>query len=72
MIFNNVKGHPGAKVAIGVLSSRARVGHLLGCEPEKLGFLLKDSVSTPIAPVVVSADQGTLSGSSASGNRRGL
>ena len=57
MIFNNVKGHPGAKVAIGVLSSRARVGHLLGCEPEKLGFLLKDSVSTPIAPVVVSADQ---------------
>ena len=57
MIFNNVKGHPGAKVAIGVLSSRARVGYLLGCEPEKLGFLLKDSVSTPIAPVVVSADQ---------------
>ncbi len=57
MIFNNVKGSPGAKVAIGVLSSRAGVGHLLGCEPEKLGFLLKDSVSTPIAPVVVSADQ---------------
>lgn len=57
MIFNNVKGHPNAKVAIGVLSSRARVGHLLGCDPEKLGFLLKDSVATPIAPVVVGSDQ---------------
>ena len=57
MIFNNVKGHPGAKVAIGVLSSRARVGHLLGCAPEKLGFLLKDSVATPIDPVVVGSEQ---------------
>ena len=26
MIFNNVKGHPGARVAIGVLASRTRVG----------------------------------------------
>lgn len=57
MIFNNVKGHPGAKVAIGVLSSRARVGHLLGCAPEKLGFLLKDSVATPIDPIVVGTEQ---------------
>ncbi len=53
MVFNNVKGHPGARVAIGVLASRERVGHLLGCTPEKLGFLLKDSVNSPIAPVVV-------------------
>lgn len=30
MIFNNVKGHEGARVAIGVLSSRKRVGYLLG------------------------------------------
>ena len=29
MIFNNVKGHEGARVAIGVLSSRKRVGYLL-------------------------------------------
>ena len=29
MIFNNVKGHPGARVAIGMLASRTRVGHLL-------------------------------------------
>jgi 4-hydroxy-3-polyprenylbenzoate decarboxylase len=57
MIFNKVKGHPDAKVAIGVLSSRERVGHLLGCEPEKLGFLLKDSVSNIIPPTVVQGGQ---------------
>lgn len=57
MIFNNVKGHPDAKVAIGVLSSRERVGHLLNCAPEKLGFLLKDSVTHPIAPIIVSSEQ---------------
>ena len=33
MIFNNVKGHEGARVAIGVLSSRKRVGYLLGEDP---------------------------------------
>lgn len=53
MIFNNIKGHPGARVAIGLLASRKRVGYLLGCEPEKLGFLLKDSVNNPIKPVVI-------------------
>lgn len=44
MMFNNVKGHPDAKVVIGVLSDRARVAHLLGTTPDKLGFLLRDSV----------------------------
>ena len=53
MIFNNIKGNPGARVAIGLLASRKRVGYLLGCEPEKLGFLLKDSVNNPIKPVVI-------------------
>ena len=33
MIFHNVKGHPGASVAIGLLASRKRVGALLGCAP---------------------------------------
>ncbi|MCC8066009.1 MAG: UbiD family decarboxylase, partial [Clostridiales bacterium] len=45
MIFNNVKGHPDAKVLIGLLASRKRVGALLDCDPQKLGFLLKDSVT---------------------------
>lgn len=53
MIFNNIKGHPGARVAIGVLASRERVGHLLNCDPKNLGFLLKDSVNNAIAPVVI-------------------
>ena len=53
MIFNNVKGHPDAKVAIGVLASRKRVGYLLGCQPSQLGFLLKDSVQNPIPPVTI-------------------
>lgn len=52
MIFNNVKGHPGARVVIGLLASRKRVGYLLGCDPKKLGFMLKDAVNAPIAPVV--------------------
>lgn len=53
MLFHNVKGHPGAKVAVGLLASRARVGMLLGCEPDRLGFLLRDCVKNPVAPVVI-------------------
>lgn len=52
MIFNNVKGHPGARVAIGVLASRQRVAALLDCEPENLGKKLYSSVDNPIPPVV--------------------
>lgn len=40
MLFNTVKGHPGARVAIGVLSSRKRTALLLGTESERLGWLL--------------------------------
>lgn len=53
MMFNRIKGHPGARVAIGLLASRKRVGKLLNCPPERLGFLLKDSVQHPVKPVVV-------------------
>ena len=53
MIFNNVKGQVGAKVVIGLLASRKRVGYLLDCDPKKLGFLLKDSVANPLPPVVI-------------------
>ncbi|OXN00029.1 UbiD family decarboxylase [Bifidobacterium vansinderenii] len=53
MIFNTVKGHPGARVAIGLLASRRRVGALLGCDPKDLGKLLWRSVDNPIQPVVV-------------------
>ena len=50
MIFNNVKGHPDARAAIGVLTSRKSVGALLGTEPENLGKLLAASVDTPVPP----------------------
>ena len=53
MIFNNIKGHPGARVAIGVLASRERIGHLLNYDYKKLGFLLKDAVNKGIAPVTI-------------------
>lgn len=53
MTFENVKGHPGAKVVIGLLASRKRVGYLLNSKPEKLGFMIRDAVKNAIAPVVV-------------------
>lgn len=44
MLFHNVKGHPDAVVAIGVLASRNRVAALLDCRPEELGKKLYHSV----------------------------
>lgn len=52
MMFNNVKGHEDARVFIGLLASRERVGLLLGEKPEKLGFLLNEAVQHPIDPIV--------------------
>ena len=57
MIFNNVKGYEGARVAIGVLASRERVGIMLGTEPKRLGFLLKDALSHPIDPITIPQDK---------------
>lgn len=51
MVFNNVKGHKDARVAIGVLASRKRVAALLDCKTEELGKKLYHSVDNPIAPV---------------------
>ncbi|MFM2478925.1 UbiD family decarboxylase [Celerinatantimonas sp. MCCC 1A17872] len=53
MVFNQIKGYQDMRVLIGLLSSRQRVAKLLGTTSEKLPFLLKDSVSNPIAPIVV-------------------
>lgn len=57
MIFNNVKGHPGARVAIGMLASRSRVAQLLDCDPKRLGFLLNDAVKNPVPIQNVGADE---------------
>ncbi|WP_437615684.1 UbiD family decarboxylase [Erwinia sp. V71] len=53
MIFNKVKGYDDMRVLIGLLSSRQRVARLFDTTPEKLAFMLKDSVNNPIAPIVV-------------------
>ena len=53
MLFRNVKGHPDASVAIGLLASRKRVGYLLEEKPERLAFKLAEAVSRPIAPVEI-------------------
>lgn len=57
MLFNNIKGYPGAKAVIGVLGSRKRVAALLGTQPDQLGFVLKESVNSPIPPVTVPRSQ---------------
>ena len=53
MVFTNVKGHPGAKIAIGLMASRKRVAYLLGTEPANLGRFMMESVNNPVAPEVV-------------------
>ncbi|MBP1736346.1 MAG: bsdC [Oscillospiraceae bacterium] len=53
VIFHNVSGHPDARVLIGLLSSRERVGYLLNEKPERLGFLLNQAVENPIPPIIV-------------------
>ena len=57
MVFNNVKGHPDAKVVIGLLASRKRVAYMLGEEPENLGRLLNKAVQNPVKPVVVGPEE---------------
>lgn len=52
MIFNNIKGHPGAKAAIGILASRERVANLFGCKKEELGRLVQSCAANPIMPVI--------------------
>lgn len=56
MVFNNIKGFPDSRVAIGMLSSRKRVGLLLGTEAETLGWHLRNAVKNPIKPIVTSND----------------
>lgn len=52
MLFHCVKGHPDAKVVIGVLASRKRVAALLDCPPQDLGKRLHACLEHPIQPVV--------------------
>lgn len=57
MLCNNVKDFPGARIAIGVLADRNRIGYMLDQDPEKLGHFYIDAYKNPIAPVVVGDDK---------------
>ena len=52
MLFHNVKGFPDSSVAIGILSSRKRVGLLLDTDYKTLGWKLRDAVKNTIPPVI--------------------
>lgn len=56
MVFHNVKGHPDASVAIGLMASRERVAKLFGCQKEDLGHLVKNCAENPLQPVVMGKD----------------
>ena len=58
LLFRNIKGFPDKQVLIGLLASRKRVGCLLDCPPDKLGFLLKDAAANPIMPEYTEEDAG--------------
>lgn len=53
MLFNNIKGFPGSRVAIGMMCSRERVALQLGTEPENLAKHMQKALANPIAPVMV-------------------
>ena len=55
MMFHQIKGFADARVLIGLLASRDRVGLLLGCQPAKLGFLLRESRDQAIPPILSDA-----------------
>jgi len=57
MMFNNIEGHPGARIAIGVVGTRERVAYLLGTDPDKLGAFYIQSLDHTIAPAVISNAQ---------------
>lgn len=52
MVFNSVKGHPDARVVIGLMGTRQRVAALFDCQPQDLGKLLCRCAAHPIDPVV--------------------
>jgi 4-hydroxy-3-polyprenylbenzoate decarboxylase len=51
MLFENIKGYPGARVLTGMMASRERVALLLNTPPDRLGFKLLEAVDRPIQPV---------------------
>lgn len=57
MLFTHVKGHPGARVVIGMLASRERTALLLGAEPASLGRFMNEALHRRIDPVMVGKER---------------
>ncbi len=57
MMFTNVKDRPGARVAIGVMGTRERVGHLLGVPADRLPHFYNDCLKNLMPPVEIPGDQ---------------
>lgn len=55
MLFQNIKGYPGACVVTGVMASRARVAYLFGVKPDEVTFKLTEAIDNQIPPVVTAA-----------------
>ncbi len=53
MMFNNIKGHPGARVATGIVACRNRVAQMMGYAPQELGHKLTEALSAPVPPVTI-------------------
>ncbi len=53
MIFNKIKGHPDAKIVIGLMANRDSVAKMFGCTKEEIGHLIKNCANNPIQPAVV-------------------
>ncbi|MCD7935520.1 MAG: UbiD family decarboxylase [Tannerellaceae bacterium] len=53
MLFDNIESYPDARIAIGLLGTRERVGRILGTEPSSLPQVFLDALEHPVDPVVV-------------------
>ena len=57
MLFENVKGFPGVRLAAGVLASRERTARLLGTSVDRLPFTLLAAIEHAEPPVNVSREE---------------
>jgi UbiD family decarboxylase len=57
MIFNKIKDYPGARVLVGLIASRPRVGILLDSPPEKLTEKIFDAINHGVDPIDVGPEE---------------
>ena len=57
MMFNKIKGYPGARVVIGITGSLKRLGLFVDTPPDQLAHKLNSCADKPIPPVFVQSDK---------------